>query len=187
MKYKIKKYILLILILSPCLASAIKISRVIDGDTFELENGEKVRMIGINAPEATDIFGEESENHLKKILSIGDISLVPDNLSKDRDRYGRLLRYVYLDTIDVNKKMIREGFAFAYLKYKFEKSAEYEKSQILAQSANFGIWGDSQNNEIISEQTESSSENNSFNVKQIMLLVGIVLLIGLGLKVTFQK
>src|SRR5699024_5466472 len=105
-----------------CFATQTKVTRVIDGDTFEIESGEKVRLIGINAPEMSDFYGLEAKEHLTDLIENKSVYLQPDNISNDRDRYQRLLRYVIIGGIDVNKKMISDGFAFAYLKYKFSKS-----------------------------------------------------------------
>ena len=88
-------------------------TRIIDGDTFETESGEKVRLIGINAPEISDIFGQEAKLHLANLIDGKTIDLQSDNISKNRDRYSRLLRYVFLDNTDINKQMISDGFAFA--------------------------------------------------------------------------
>ena len=124
-----------------CFGATTKVKRVIDGDTFETESGEKVRLIGINAPELSDIFGNEAKKYLSELIENKNIFLQCDNLSNDRDRYERLLRYVILDGVDINKKMVSEGFAFAYLKYHFSKSNDYEQAQMQAAETNKGIWG----------------------------------------------
>lgn len=115
-----------------CLATQTKVTRVIDGDTFETESGEKVRLIGINAPEISDFYGLEAKRYLKNLVENKVVDLQTDNISNDKDRYQRLLRYVIIDGIDVNKKMVSDGYAFAYLKYKFSKSDLYENAQIKA-------------------------------------------------------
>jgi micrococcal nuclease len=123
-----------------CLGATTKVKRVIDGDTFEIENGEKVRMIGINAPEIKDIFGKEAKQYLSSLIKDKNVYLQTDSISNDKDRYHRLLRYVFLDGADINRKMIADGFAFAYLKYRFSKSKDYEQAQIYAKENNNGIW-----------------------------------------------
>ena len=99
--------------------------RVIDGDTFEIENGDKVRMIGIDAPELKDNEGLESKNHLKLLIENKYVSLIKDEKNKNKDFFGRLLRYVYLEDSDINLKMIEDGYANVYTKFKFTKSKEY--------------------------------------------------------------
>jgi micrococcal nuclease len=140
-----------------CYGTTTKVTRVIDGDTFETETGEKVRLIGINAPEISDIFGEEAKKYLSDLIENKTVDLQSDNISNDQDRYQRLLRYVTLDGIDINKKMVSDGFAFTYLKYKFSKSTEYRQAQLEARETNKGIWGDSKTETIISEQEEKET------------------------------
>lgn len=126
-----------------CFGKQTFVARVIDGDTFETESGEKVRLIGINAPEMSDFFGQEAKEYLSGLIEGKLVELRADNLSNDRDRYQRLLRYVIIDGIDINNMMVSEGFAFAYLKYKFSNSEQYKQSQIQAREMSVGIWGDS--------------------------------------------
>jgi endonuclease YncB( thermonuclease family) len=83
-------------------------------------------MIGINAPELKDQFGIESKNHLEKLIQYKQVILVKDDLTKNRDYFKRLLRYVYVGETDISLKMISDGFAKAYLKYKFSKAEQYK-------------------------------------------------------------
>ena len=102
----------------------IRVVRVIDGDTFVIEGGERVRMIGINAPELKDTYGVESKNHLKTLIESKYVNLIKGDVTANKDYFKRLLRYVYLDSTDINLKMIEDGFASAYLKYPFSKSKQ---------------------------------------------------------------
>ena len=159
-----------------------KVTRVIDGDTFETETGEKVRLIGINAPEISDIFGQEARKYLSNLIENKTVDLQIDNISNDRDRYQRLLRYVILDGVDINKKMVSDGFAFAYLKYKFSKSTDYEQAQLEARETNKGIWGDSKKETIINEQEKKETDfwqDLSPKTYFVGSLVVILLLVGL--------
>jgi micrococcal nuclease len=95
---------------------------VIDGDTIEveLENGvtERVRYIGIDTPETVhpskpvQCFGKEASARNKELVLGKAITLVRD--VTDRDRYGRLLRYVYVDNVMINETLVREGYANVY-------------------------------------------------------------------------
>ena len=125
--------------------------RVIDGDTFVvLENNvqEKVRMLGIDTPETVDprkpvqCFGPEASAELKKNLAPGThVRLERDSLNEDRDKYHRLLRYVYTDDgALINAAMIRDGFAFAYTKFSFQKRVEFLMLQNQAHVALRGLW-----------------------------------------------
>jgi len=88
------------------------VTRVIDGDTIELSNGETVRLIGINAPESSGSCYTEAKNELEELIENKEVTLEKD--VSDRDMYGRLLRYVYVDSLFVNLEMVRSGYATAY-------------------------------------------------------------------------
>jgi endonuclease YncB( thermonuclease family) len=160
--------------------NAAKVKRIIDGDTFEVETGEKIRLIGINAPEISDIFGQDSKQHLSKLIANKTVYLKTDNISNNQDRHQRLLRYVFLDEVDINKKMISDGFAFAYLKYHFSSAREYKRAQIMARENNKGIWGNGgENNEIKGyEQKKDLKQNPSIKIYLLGLLIIILLIIG---------
>lgn len=161
----------------------IKVIRVIDGDTFVIDTGERVRMLGINAPEMTDFFGLESKRHLISLIEGQHVNLEMDDYGKDRDIYQRLLRYVNLDGKDVNKVMIDEGFAFAYLKFKFGRSESYKTAQIEARAKGVGIWGGEElKKEIKQDQLRKKDSNFDQLVTTrwfiILVLGAIVILIG---------
>jgi micrococcal nuclease len=86
------------------------VARVVDGDTFELSDGRKVRLIGVNTPESTtrhEEYGKEASNYTKSKLEGKQIWLQKD--VSETDRYGRLLRIVWLQipTDDMNESEIR--------------------------------------------------------------------------------
>ncbi|QQS38874.1 thermonuclease family protein [Candidatus Woesebacteria bacterium] len=93
------------------------VTRVIDGDTIELETGEKVRYIGIDTPETndpqskTECFGKEAKEFNRKLVEGRKVRLEKD--ISDTDRYGRLLRYVYVENIFVNLHIVDQGYAYA--------------------------------------------------------------------------
>jgi micrococcal nuclease len=89
---------------------AATVARVVDGDTFELTDGRKVRLIGVNTPESTtrtEPYGKEASNYTKSKLEGKQIYLQKD--VSETDRYGRLLRIVWLQVPndDMNEKEIR--------------------------------------------------------------------------------
>jgi endonuclease YncB( thermonuclease family) len=88
------------------------VSYVIDGDTFVLTNSEHVRLIGINAPESSQSCYLEAKNKLNELVDDKEVILEKD--VSDKDMYGRLLRYVYVDSLFVNLEMVRLGYANAY-------------------------------------------------------------------------
>jgi len=92
------------------------VTRVIDGDTIELANGEKVRLIGLDTPETlhpekpVEYYGEEASEFTKRMVEGKRIRLEYD--VQQRDRYGRLLAYVYLeDGTFLNAELLRQGYA----------------------------------------------------------------------------
>ena len=85
---------------------------VIDGDTIELRNGAIIRLTGINAPEKDMYFYEEAKKFMEILVLDKSVKLERD--ITDKDKYGRILRYVYCPEYFVNLKMIRCGFANIY-------------------------------------------------------------------------
>jgi micrococcal nuclease len=171
-------------------AYAQKVERVIDGDTFILETEERVRLIGINAPELSDIFGSNSKEYLEQLIENKTITLEADPISAQTDRYGRSLRYVYVDGIDINRKMIADGFAFAYLKFKFEKSDEYSEAQILAKKEQMGIWENSDSKEQTVANSNPAYEKfkTKLNDFKFALIAGLVIILfSLGIYYRFSK
>lgn len=87
---------------------------VLDGDTIEIADGKKVRLIGIDTPELdTDsknpqCFATESAKITKQLLEGQTIELEKDK--EDTDKYGRLLRYVYTDGVFINEFLLQQGF-----------------------------------------------------------------------------
>lgn len=137
--------------LSPILNSFL-VSRVIDGDTIELENGERVRYIGIDTPETVDprkpvqCFGVEASQRNKELVEGKRVWLVKD--VTDRDRYGRLLRYVYLgdpqspESVFVNLELVKEGFAHSYsYPPDIARQAEFVAAESAARGGQKGLWG----------------------------------------------
>lgn len=133
--------------------SATTVVKVIDGDTLEvLIDGkkEKVRVIGINTPETVDprrpveCFGKEASNHAKSLLSGQTVTLESDPTQDNKDKYGRLLRYVNLpDGTDFGLTMISEGYAYEYtyeVPYKYQ--TQYKKAQLEAEKGEKGLWSD---------------------------------------------
>ena len=130
-----------------------RISEVTDGDTIRVEyngNIEAVRLLGINTPEVDnpyrkeECFGPEASNKTKQILNGKSVYLLPDPNAQDRDKYDRLLRYVYLeDGTLVNALLVEQGYAYAYI-YKDEVLQFSKYFSLLEQKAeknDLGLWG----------------------------------------------
>lgn len=138
------------------------IEKVIDGDTFKLSNGEKVRLLGIDTPEkyqsnklesdskksgrdkkTLQKLGELASDYVKGFAEGKRVYLETEPNHEDRDKYGRLLRYVYLeDGTMVNKKIISDGYAYVYDKFPLSKLDEFRQAYREARENRRGLWGD---------------------------------------------
>lgn len=129
-----------------------QVVRIIDGDTIEVllsNKKEKVRVIGINTPEEVDprkkveCFGKEASSFAKEILEGKIVLLESDPTQQDRDKYNRLLRYVFVNSVDFGRFMIEQGYAYEYtydLRYKYQK--EYKEAEKNAREKGVGLWLD---------------------------------------------
>ncbi|RMD66387.1 nuclease [Candidatus Parcubacteria bacterium] len=118
------------------------VSKVVDGDTIEVTiNGEvfSVRYIGINTPEMGDYFGVYSANKNSELVSWQWVTLVKD--VSETDRYGRLLRYVFVGDVFVNYELVRQGFAEA-TNYPPDESCEkvFREAAVQARTNQIGLW-----------------------------------------------
>ncbi len=138
------------------------VKKVIDGDTYLLHNGEKVRLLGIDTPEQYDSdkleedalssgkdkktirrLGKLASNYVKKLVESKKVILKKEPNYENRDKYGRLLRYVYLeDGTFVNAKIIQDGYGQVYEKYPISKTKEFRRYQKEARENKRGLWGD---------------------------------------------
>jgi len=130
------------------------VERVIDGDTIKINIAgklESVRLIGINAPESVDpykpveCYGKQASADLTALLSGTAITLVADPTQTDRDKYDRLLRYVFLsDGRLVNELLISNGDAREYtFKVPYRYQTKFKNAQTAAQAARIGLWNES--------------------------------------------
>ncbi len=130
---------------------AYRVIKVIDGDTLDVsleDRTERLRLIGIDTPETVDprkkvqCFGKEASNKAKELLSGQFVSLESDESQGERDKYKRLLRYVFLpDGTNFNLYMISEGYAHEYTydepyKYQFD----FKQAEATARENSKGLW-----------------------------------------------
>ena len=115
-----------------------KIIRVIDGDTFDLENGERIRLALINAPEyPKDCMGVDVKERLEVLVLNRIVSI--EKLSKDN--FGRIIALVYLDKLLVNEILVEEGFAYFDGRGVLNaNSLKIEKTQEKAKLTGRGVW-----------------------------------------------
>ena len=139
-----------------------KVIRIVDGDTFDLDNKEKVRVIGIDTPEKWDskkldkdaednskdkstiiALGKLASEHATELLLNKTVTLISDETNLDKDRYGRWLRYVYMpDGTLFNLKMIQDGYAYAYTKFPFKLMEQFRQAMREVREGGKGLWGD---------------------------------------------
>lgn len=124
-------------------------TRVVDGDTIVVEidgKQEKVRLIGVDTPETVhpnkpvQYFGKEASEFTKRTVEGKRVMLEYD--WQKRDKYGRLLAYVYLeDGTFLNAEILKQGYGFAYTKYPFKYLEDFRKYEREARDNNRGLWG----------------------------------------------
>lgn len=123
----------------------VKVTRVVDGDTIEIEGGQRVRYIGIDTPETVDprkavqCFGKEASTKNKELVEGKQVRLEKD--ISETDKYGRLLRYVWVGDIFVNDYLVRQGYAHSSsyppdIKYQ----NQFTQAQNEAKSNYRGLW-----------------------------------------------
>jgi len=142
-------FVFFVIILSGCLQEQGKknfevvekavAARAVDGDTILLKNGERVRLIGINAPEKGERCWEEAKNRLQELVFGRGILLVKD--VSNRDKYSRLVRYVYVKGKLVNLALVEQGYAFAF---EFEPDTSlavlFKEAEAMAVDGNGCLW-----------------------------------------------
>lgn len=137
---------------SAAASDLVQVTRVVDGDTFWVENGiekdRRVRLLGIDAPESrksfkkeVQYFGKEASDYLKQLIGGKKVRLVYD--VNPKDRYGRTLAYVYLeDGTFVNAELVSKGYAVVMTIAPNVRYAEdFVKLQAEARKEGLGLWG----------------------------------------------
>lgn len=131
-----------------------EIMKVIDGDTVQVKiNGksEVVRLIGIDTPESVDprkpvqCFSIEATQRAKELLPTGKrVTLESDPTQGDKDKYNRLLRYIFLeDGTNFSKSMISDGYAHEYtFQVPYRYMEVFKETETEAREAKRGLWAD---------------------------------------------
>ncbi len=116
-----------------------------DGDTLLLEDGRRVRFVQVDAPElGVECWGDEAMAALDRLAPRGtEVRLERDPGLDDRDRHGRLLRYVHADETNLTLELVRVGAAAPYF-YRGERGVHARRLVAAAQEARAagrGLWG----------------------------------------------
>lgn len=113
------------------------VARIIDGDTIVLTGGFRVRLLGINADEVNQPCYKVAKDRLEELLLNKEIILEKDNT--DVDKYGRCLRYVFLNGVNINFLIVKEGLAVSDI---FKTDTKYKddilRAERIAQNSNIG-------------------------------------------------
>lgn len=150
------------------------VTKVIDGDTIQvniLGKIETVRLIGINTPETVDprrpveCFGKEASRRAKELLENKKVKIEMDQTQGERDKYGRLLAYIYINGITLyNKLILEEGLAYEYtyiVPYLYQE--EFKNAELEARKLKKGLWAEGlcdSNPETIRKSNTSNSASS---------------------------
>lgn len=139
-------------------ADTFLVTKVVDGDTIVVDiNGKKetVRLLGIDTPESVDprkpieCFALNAGLKMKELVLNKKVLLIDEKESQgDRDRYGRLLRYVYLPDVSrtfVNGEMVKQGYAYSFREYPTDIQEKFNTWEKYARDNNLGLWGECEN------------------------------------------
>lgn len=115
------------------------VTQIIDGDTIAIEGGQRIRLLGVDAPEKGEKYYAESKQYLESRISMKEVELEKD--IEDKDMYGRLLRYIWINNSLVNLELAEQGYGLAYFYNEQEKYrdliAEAEQNAI---EKKIGLW-----------------------------------------------
>ncbi|RJQ37706.1 hypothetical protein C4559_03150 [Candidatus Microgenomates bacterium] len=124
----------------PARGKEILVVKILDGDTIETKEGEKIRYIGINAPETGQPKSKEATDFNNKMVLGKSISLEFDVQTKDR--YGRSLAYVFINKTLINEDLVKNGLAVSET---IQPNVKYQnkilEAQKKARESCVGIWG----------------------------------------------
>lgn len=133
------------LTISPYEKERAKVTRIIDGDTIEIEGKIKVRYIGVNTPELHDpkkpieCFGQTASDENKRLVEGKEVYMQRDVL--DTDKYKRLLRYVWVGDVFVNDHLVRQGFAqVSTFPPDVKYISQFLEAQTEARNNSRGLW-----------------------------------------------
>lgn len=119
-----------------------KVIKVFDGDTIEIEGGIKVRYIGVDSTEvypSKQCFSAEAKAENEKLVLGKEVTLIKD--ISETDKYGRLLRYVFVGDEFINDDLVKNGFAKVMTVPPDENyKDEFEASENYAKENNLGLW-----------------------------------------------
>ena len=117
------------------------IYRVIDGDTLELDSGQKLRLKGINTPEKSMPFYQEATEFTRQLIENKSVKIE----SHGRDKYGRILSYIFLNNQNINSEILAEGLGALYYYEEDKHYEELKQAEEFARLSQKGFWKKSPN------------------------------------------
>jgi len=129
---------------APAAATFGRVAKVIDGDTFVLDSGESVRLIGVDTPESVhpevpvQRFSHEATEFARRLLEGFEVRL--EIGTPARDAYDRLLAYVTVDSTLVNEEIIRRGYGYAMTRFPHPRMDAFIQAEREARARQAGLW-----------------------------------------------
>lgn len=126
--------------------------KVLDGDTIVVQKAgheQTIRLVGVDTPEVESqyrqeaCYGKEASQETKRLLPAGKtVMLLPDPYAGNKDKYGRLLRYVFTDGKMINAYLVDRGLAFNYIYSKTASGAYFHSLERSARQKRVGLWSE---------------------------------------------
>lgn len=120
-----------------------KVVSVSDGDTITILGNEKqlkIRLYGIDSPEKSQAYGQKAKDFTASMVAGRQISVEP----KDTDRYGRTVALVFVDGINLNQQIVKQGYGWVYRQYcKGSFCNDWLRLEAAARESKKGLWADS--------------------------------------------
>ena len=173
-------------------------SKCVDGDTFKVILNEEeytVRMLAVDTPETVhptkgvEYYGKEASNYTcDKLTNAKRIELEYDENSDKKDKYDRLLAWVFVDDELLQELLVENGYAkVAYLYDDYKYTNLLEEKQELASAKNIGIWnteaannydGEVMDTTIEKKDGEETNDYTKFDIVTVAILLFIIIFIG---------
>ena len=123
-----------------------RVVRVVDGDTLLIEQGHRIRLLGVDTPETkhpnrpAEPWGAEASAFTRDLIEGREVRLEFDR--ERQDRYGRWLAYVFVDGVMLNELLIRQGYSRAEIRFPFRSDWQrlFQKAEQAAREEGLGIW-----------------------------------------------
>jgi len=113
----------------------------IDGDTVVSSIGT-IRLVGIDTPEKWECGFTSATQRMRELIKDEQAILIPDRMQESHDKYGRLLRYIEIDGVDIGEVMLSEGFARVFPWLPADRKEHYSEVEEMAEENGVGSWVD---------------------------------------------